>query len=373
MKKRTYRTLAALLSIAMLAGSAAIPVSAETSASETGFPEGLTYQQVCAMSEEEFLSLPYAEKMVQDIHEYETSFFSYYLNFNRKPADLLDGEIVFRQGFVTRELKLVEHDGHTHKRVYYHFPEGYEEAFTAYYGTEIAETEFSALSLNPGIQVHSLDPFDPEKLAFQKDTGITLTYPREEDFLELYTTTKFNDGLEEYDGLFRYLPSEYSTPEDIEQDPGLLVSFYLDGTLSVENRKDPVKEIQTIYDWTEGHNAIRYVYDYDILWENSVETAKQLYGYFYVFEENVAVLPPVMMLSGQPYEPICGDANADGMVTITDVIYLQKSIAGLLLRSNTMDTSGDLYYDGVMDERDVETLLRYLVGLEETLPVVPET
>jgi len=48
MKKRMYRPLAALLSIAMLVGSVAVPVSAETSASETGFPEELTYQQVCA-------------------------------------------------------------------------------------------------------------------------------------------------------------------------------------------------------------------------------------------------------------------------------------------------------------------------------------
>lgn len=55
----------------------------------------------------------------------------------------------------------------------------------------------------------------------------------------------------------------------------------------------------------------------------------------------------------QPYEPICGDANADGMVTITDVIYLQKSISGLLWSSNITNTSGDLYYDGVIDERDV--------------------
>lgn len=319
MKKRTHRIFATLLSTAMLAGTAAIPVSAEEVVSETGFPEGLTYQQVCAMSEEEFLALPYAEKMVQDIHEYETSFFSYYLNFNRKPDTLLYGEIVFPQGFVTRELKLEERGNGrpARKSVCYHFPEEYTEAFTAYYGAEIAETALS------DVEVHSLDPYDPEKLAFQNDTGITLTYPQDEYFPELYTTTKFNDGLEKYDGLFRYLPSEYSTPEEIEQDPGLIVSFYLDGTLSFANMKDPLKEIQTIENWTEGQNAIRYVYDYDILWENSVETAKQLYGYFYVFEENVAVLPPLMVLGQQPYEPICGDANADGMVTITDVIYLK--------------------------------------------------
>lgn len=369
MKKRMYRPLAALLSIAMLVGSVAVPVSAETSASETGFPEGLTYQQVCAMSEEEFMALPYAEKMVKEIHQYETSFFSYYLNFNRKPADLLDGEIIFQKGFVTRELKLEERGNGRPPRkiVCYHFPDEYTEAFTAYYGEEIAETALS------DVEVQSLDPWSFDKLAWQEDTGITLTYPREEYFPELYTSTKFNDGLEEYDGLFRYLPSEYGTPEEIEQDPGLLVSFYLDGTLSAANRKDPVKEVQTIENWTEGQNAYRYIYDYDILWENSVETAKQFYGYFYVFGENVAILPPCMMLGGQPYEPICGDANADGMVTITDVIYLQKSIAGLLWSSNTTNTSGDLYYDGVVDERDVEILLRYLVGLEETLPVVPET
>ena len=365
MKKRTYRTLAALLSIAMLAGSVAVPVSAETSASETGFPEGLTYQKVCAMSEEEFLTLPYAEEMVKEIHQYETSFFSYYLNFNRKRADLLDGEVVFQKGFVTREGEQV--GSSNSKKVVYHFPEAYTEAFTAYYGEEIVETALS------DVEVHSLDPASSGKLAFQNDTGITLTYPRDEYFPELYITTKFDDGLEEYDGLFRYLPSEYSTPEEIEQDPGLLVSFYLDGTLSAANRKDPVKEVQTIENWTEGQNAYRYIYDYDILWENSVETAKQFYGYFYVFGENVAILPPCMLLGGQHYEPICGDANADGMVTITDVIYLQKSIAGLLWSSNTTKTSGDLYYDGVMDERDVEILLRYLVGLEETLPVVPET
>ena len=369
MKKRMYRPLAALLSIAMLVGSVAVPVSAETSASETGFPEGLTYQQVCAMSEEEFMALPYAEKMVKEIHQYETSFFSYYLNFNRKRADLLDGEIVFQKGFVTRELKLEERENGRPPRkiVCYHFPDEYTEAFTAYYGEEIAETALS------DIEVHSLESCGFEKFAFQNDMGISFLSTYDEDLAQLYITTKFDDGLEEYDGLFRYLPSEYNTPEEIEQFPGWLVGFYLDGTLSFANMKDPVKEVQTIENWTEGQNAYRYIYDYDILWENSVETAKQFYGYFYVFGENVAILPPCMMLGGQPYEPMCGDANADGMVTITDVIYLQKSIAGLLWSSNTTNTSGDLYYDGVVDERDVEILLRYLVGLEETLPVVPET
>ncbi len=100
---------------------------------------------------------------------------------------------------------------------------------------------------------------------------------------------------------------------------------------------------------------------------------EQYYEYFYVFRKNAAILPFNLPLGGQPYELVCGDANADGMVTITDVIYLQKSIAGLLMRSNTTKTNGDLYYDGVIDERDVETLMRHLVGLEETLSVVPET
>lgn len=368
MKKRTHRIFATLLSTVMIAGIAAIPVSAEASVSGTAFPENLTYQQVCEMSEEEFLALPYAEKMVKDIHEYETSFFSYYLNFNRKPNGLEQGLLIFQKNMITRELKTTEYNGHTRKQVFYHFPEEYKDTFTSYYGTEIAEKSLV------NIEVYSGDFHYPFKLTLQNDTGITLKDTYGEELDQLYTTTKFNDGLEEYDGLERAnWNMDIYTPEEIEYLPVRLVYFNLKDTQSFRKTKDPLKEIQTIYDWTEGQNAIRYVYDYDILWENSIELARQYYGYFYVFGENVAIMTPEGMYAGQPYEPICGDANADGMVTITDVIYLQKSVAGLLLRSNTTDTSGDLYYDGVIDERDAEILLRYLVGLEETLPVVPET
>lgn len=145
MKKRTHRIFATLLSTVMIAGIAAIPVSAEASVSGTAFPENLTYQQVCEMSEEEFLALPYAEKMVKDIHEYETSFFSYYLNFNRKPNGLEQGLLIFQKNMITRELKTTEYNGHTSKQVCYHFPEEYKDTFTSYYGTEIAENHLSTL------------------------------------------------------------------------------------------------------------------------------------------------------------------------------------------------------------------------------------
>lgn len=319
MKKRTYRTLAVLFSIAMLAGSVAVPVSAETSASEIGFPEGLTYQQVCAMSEEKFLDLPYAEDLVKSIYKVNTTFCSYYLELNRPAYDLEYGHNNYANGVIVAENNV------------YHLSEDYIDAFTAYYGEEIAENALK--------NIMSTDRAGLVVIGYKDGVN--------------YTHSVSNIGV-------------YG-----END--LIQTFYFPNTQNYNKLQDPVKKIEKAYNWTETYPIIRYIYDYNTLWENSIEMARQNYGYFYIFGEKVHMMSYDQPLGMQPYEPICGDANADGMVTITDVIYLQKSIAGLLLRSNTTDTNGDLYYDGVMDERDVEILLRYLVGLEETLPVVPET
>lgn len=319
MKKRTHRIFATFLSTAMLAGTAAIPVSAEEAISETGFPEGLTYQQVCAMSEEEFLALPYAENLVKSIHKVNTTFCSYYLELNRPAYDLEYGHNNYANGVIVAEENA------------YHLSEDYIDVFTAYYGEEIAENALKNI------------------MSTDRAGLIVIGY---------------KDGV-------NYTHSVPNIGTDGEND--LIQTFYFPDTRDYSKLQDPVKEIEKAYNWTETYPIVRYIYDYNILWENSLEMARQNYGYFYVFGEKVHMMSYDQPLEMQPYEPICGDANADGMVTITDVIYLQKSVAGLLLRSNTMDTSGDLYYDGVIDERDVEILLRYLVGLEETLPVVPET
>lgn len=67
--------------------------------------------------------------------------------------------------------------------------------------------------------------------------------------------------------------------------------------------------------------------------------------------------------------PLIGDANLDGKVDVTDAVLLNKAANGSVmlndLQRNNMDCNGD----GTISVDDGLALLRYLVHLEESLPI----
>ena len=71
-------------------------------------------------------------------------------------------------------------------------------------------------------------------------------------------------------------------------------------------------------------------------------------------------------------DPQVGDMNADGMISLMDVIYLQKMNANVLDRTEERVRTAECCADGVINAADVSALLRYIVRFVDALPVIPE-
>ncbi|MBQ8725066.1 MAG: dockerin type I repeat-containing protein, partial [Oscillospiraceae bacterium] len=66
-----------------------------------------------------------------------------------------------------------------------------------------------------------------------------------------------------------------------------------------------------------------------------------------------------------------GDVNYDGHVTLLDVIYLNKFIAGSVQLSESQISNVDACYDGVVNSSDVSVLLKYTVEAITSIPLIP--
>jgi len=79
----------------------------------------------------------------------------------------------------------------------------------------------------------------------------------------------------------------------------------------------------------------------------------------------------VLLLSCLPVfsvaEPslVAGDVNADGAVTMGDVLSLRRFLAGMI---SALSGDGDVNLDGAVNMKDVLLLRRFMAGLEQTLP-----
>ncbi len=75
-------------------------------------------------------------------------------------------------------------------------------------------------------------------------------------------------------------------------------------------------------------------------------------------------------IKGDP-EVFCGDINLDGQITLLDVVYLNKGIAGSVILSAEQNANADTCADGVINASDAGALLKYVVEAIEVLPVNP--
>ncbi|MGN1403389.1 MAG: dockerin type I domain-containing protein, partial [Ruminococcus sp.] len=65
-----------------------------------------------------------------------------------------------------------------------------------------------------------------------------------------------------------------------------------------------------------------------------------------------------------------GDVNLDGRVDITDAVLLNKAAAGAVQLNDTQFANADCYYNKELSSDDAQTLLKFLVHLISSLPVV---
>ena len=67
--------------------------------------------------------------------------------------------------------------------------------------------------------------------------------------------------------------------------------------------------------------------------------------------------------------PVYGDVNLDGRVDITDAVLINKAIAGAVELSANQRHNSDVYADGELTTSDATTLLQFLVSMIKILPV----
>ena len=66
-----------------------------------------------------------------------------------------------------------------------------------------------------------------------------------------------------------------------------------------------------------------------------------------------------------------GDVNVDGKVSLVDAVMLNKAVADQVTLSDAAKLNADCQADGEINGNDSITLLRFLVKLENSLPVLP--
>ncbi|MGN0631055.1 MAG: dockerin type I repeat-containing protein [Ruminococcus sp.] len=70
-----------------------------------------------------------------------------------------------------------------------------------------------------------------------------------------------------------------------------------------------------------------------------------------------------------PSDVLYGDINLDGSISVIDVIYLNKYLAGIIQFNSDQLSSADCVNDNVINSSDATSLLKYTVGKLTTLPV----
>jgi hypothetical protein len=339
--------------VALTVGCSVMPVSASLQY-ETGsftkfsgfteFPEGLTFQQVEEMDADEFLSLPNAQDIYNQLYE---------LNI----APLQNGKYI-KRGFFIREYGL-------------YFDED------AIIDDAVAEISEDGLYYSYKSEYPDISLSDTYEVAFEDYYGFPCSVNLN------WTAESSNSALILFDstGLYSqsYRKAEWKEKHDalkrIQLTDGSLGNI-LGGYYRVFNLTDTWIDIEgsNLADIDTVETASGYiqcVYDEDAYNLFVLSQAKSCYGYFYVFGDKVHFMNTFAGPIGGGVSRVTGDANSDGQVNILDVVYLKKAISGKVLYSTSYQGNSDVYQDNTVDDLDAEYLLRYLVGLEESLPVVP--
>ena len=76
---------------------------------------------------------------------------------------------------------------------------------------------------------------------------------------------------------------------------------------------------------------------------------------------------PVTCVSGSITitDVVPGDVNGDGERTNADVIYLARSLLGLVTLNDSQKSAADVNGDGIVSNADVIRLARVLIGLDQ--------
>ena len=76
-------------------------------------------------------------------------------------------------------------------------------------------------------------------------------------------------------------------------------------------------------------------------------------------------------VSIQTSPAVFGDMNADGLITLIDVLYLNKYVAGTITISDNQKALADVCSDGTINSSDASVLLQYTIEAITSIPVIP--
>ncbi|MGN1403756.1 MAG: CAP domain-containing protein [Ruminococcus sp.] len=66
-----------------------------------------------------------------------------------------------------------------------------------------------------------------------------------------------------------------------------------------------------------------------------------------------------------------GDINMDGEISLADVVLMQQIMLGQVTADDVQLLQADCYQDEVVDQKDVLTLMRFLMRIVTQIPVIP--
>ena len=84
-----------------------------------------------------------------------------------------------------------------------------------------------------------------------------------------------------------------------------------------------------------------------------------------------AISPDVTIHFVEPATTIYGDVNLDGKVDILDAVFLNKYLATMVQFSDVQAANADCCQDDVLNEKDANALLQFVILLIDDLPVPP--
>lgn len=76
--------------------------------------------------------------------------------------------------------------------------------------------------------------------------------------------------------------------------------------------------------------------------------------------------------SDTPEDVLIGDVNLDGIVSMLDLVYLNKKLASIIELNESATSNAECCADGNVNSSDASALLKFLVLSIKTLPVIPE-
>ena len=187
----------------------------------------------------------------------------------------------------------------------------------------------------------------------------------------------------EDDGEYLSTFSDYS-----KNVPSVLQEFYDNETpiafgLADATIPPPFKKSSFIYD---GESFYKYISSYDILDDTPIENADEILQVidsdyityesgsimieginmddYYAAANTVTTTTNTVVLDST----LCGDANLDGAVNLSDVIFLNRVTTGLVLINDMAVDNADVNADGSIDTTDALILFEFLIHVIAELP-----